>query len=83
MRYPFFLSDGISFNDISSHSFSVEEFIPLLSERMKVVNHFVQQFLIGWINALNNAPDIDMMAFLPDILDGEGLPAMGCALLLP
>lgn len=66
-----FLSSCCSIACPSHPPLSVEEFIPLLSERMKVVNPFVQQFLIGWIIALNNAPDIDMLAFLPDILDGE------------
>ncbi|GAQ89365.1 vacuole morphology and inheritance protein 14 [Klebsormidium nitens] len=50
--------------------FSIEEFIPLLRERMNVLNPFVRQFLVGWITVLDSVPDIDMLGFLPDFLDG-------------
>ncbi|KAK9091465.1 hypothetical protein Sjap_024642 [Stephania japonica] len=53
-----------------SDNFSVEEFILLLTERMDVLNPFVRQFLIGWITVLDSVPDIDMLGFLPDFLDG-------------
>ncbi|XP_002984143.2 protein VAC14 homolog [Selaginella moellendorffii] len=53
-----------------SDQFSIEEFIPLLRERMNVLNPFVRQFLVGWITVLDSVPDIDMLEFLPDFLDG-------------
>ncbi|XP_057445520.1 protein VAC14 homolog [Lotus japonicus] len=53
-----------------SDQFSIEEFIPLLRERMSVLNPFVRQFLVGWITVLDSVPDIDMLGFLPDFLDG-------------
>ncbi|CAI5504076.1 unnamed protein product [Closterium sp. Naga37s-1] len=53
-----------------SDQFSIEEFIPLLREHMSVLNPFVQQFLVGWITVLDSVPDIDMLGFLPDLLDG-------------
>ncbi|PWA67056.1 hypothetical protein CTI12_AA319850 [Artemisia annua] len=58
--------------DIVSESdqFSVEEFIPMLRERMNVLNPHVRQFLVGWITVLDSVPDIDMLGFLPDFLDG-------------
>jgi len=49
---------------------SIEEFIPLLRERMNVLNPFVRQFLVGWITVLDSVPEIDMLGFLPDFLDG-------------
>ncbi len=52
---------------------SIEKFIPLLRERMNVLNPFVRQFLVGWITVLDSVPDIDMLGFLPDFLDGEKL----------
>jgi hypothetical protein len=52
--------------------FSIEEFIPLLRERMNVLNPYVRQFLVGWITVLDSVPDIDMLGFLPDFLDGNG-----------
>ncbi|CAI5511305.1 unnamed protein product [Closterium sp. Naga37s-1] len=53
-----------------SDQFSIEEFIPLLRAHMSVLNPFVQQFLVGWITVLDSVPDIDMLGFLPDLLDG-------------
>ncbi|KAG6542133.1 hypothetical protein Mapa_016485 [Marchantia paleacea] len=53
-----------------SDQFSIEEFIPLLRERMNVLNPFVRQFLVGWITVLDSVPEIDMLGFLPDFLDG-------------
>ena len=50
---------------------SIEEFIPLLRERMNVLNPYVRQFLVGWITVLDGVPDIDMLGFLPDFLDGK------------
>eukprot|EP00850_Spirogloea_muscicola_P011853 SM000075S21942 [mRNA] locus=s75:91957:98287:- [translate_table: standard] len=53
-----------------SDQFSIEEFIPLLRERLSVLNPCVRQFLVGWITVLDSVPDIDMLGFLPDFLDG-------------
>lgn len=61
--------------------FSIEEFIPLLRERMNVLNPYVRQFLVGWITVLDSVPDIDMLGFLPDFLDGNP-PLSPSALLL-
>ncbi|XXG81811.1 hypothetical protein AAC387_Pa09g2376 [Persea americana] len=54
----------------NSDQFSIEEFIPLLRERMNVLNPYVRQFLVGWITVLDSVPEIDMLGFLPDFLDG-------------
>ncbi|KAG6714087.1 hypothetical protein I3842_05G185500 [Carya illinoinensis] len=53
-----------------SDQFSIEEFIPLLRERMNVLNPYVRQFLVGWITVLDSVPEFDMLGFLPDFLDG-------------
>ncbi|AQK64656.1 Protein VAC14-like protein [Zea mays] len=37
---------------------------------MNVLNPYVRQFLVGWITMLDSVPDIDMLGFLPDFLDG-------------
>ena len=51
-------------------SFNLVEFIPLLRERIYTRNPFARQFLVSWILTLDSVPDIDMLAFLPDLLDG-------------
>lgn len=38
---------------------------------MNVLNPYVRQFLVGWITVLDSVPDIDMLGFLPDFLDGQ------------
>eukprot|EP00004_Rigifila_ramosa_P026515 TRINITY_DN8295_c0_g1_i2.p1 TRINITY_DN8295_c0_g1~~TRINITY_DN8295_c0_g1_i2.p1 ORF type:complete len:751 (+),score=211.07 TRINITY_DN8295_c0_g1_i2:93-2255(+) len=53
-----------------SETFDVKGFIPLLAERIYVINPFVRQFLVGWITVLDSVPDIDMVDYLPDFLDG-------------
>lgn len=40
---------------------------------MNVLNPYVRQFLVGWITVLDSVPDIDMLGFLPDFLDGNYL----------
>jgi vacuole morphology and inheritance protein 14 len=53
-----------------SSSFNIETFIPLLKERLTVLNPYVRQFLVGWIIVLDSVPDIGMLQFLPELLDG-------------
>ncbi|ORX63249.1 ARM repeat-containing protein [Anaeromyces robustus] len=50
--------------------FSVPRFIPLLSERIHSLNPFTRQFLVQWISVLDTIPDIELIAYLPDYLDG-------------
>lgn len=38
---------------------------------MHVLSPYVRQFLVGWITVLDSVPDIDMLGFLPDFLDGN------------
>jgi len=53
-----------------SNAFDILAFIPLLRGRIKQVNPFIRQFLIGWIVMLDSVPDIDLTEFLPEFLDG-------------
>ena len=53
-----------------SSGFAMESFAPLLRERITVLNPYVRQFLIGWITALDSVPEVDILTYLPDILDG-------------
>lgn len=48
----------------------VAGFIPLLRERIYTKNPFARQFILSWISVLDAVPDIDLIVFLPDILDG-------------
>ncbi|XP_017477393.1 PREDICTED: protein VAC14 homolog [Rhagoletis zephyria] len=54
----------------SSQTFNLEAFIPLLKERIYVKNSFARQYVISWISILNAVPEINMVIYLTDILDG-------------
>lgn len=50
--------------------FDLNAFLPLIRERIYTKNSFARQFIISWISVLNAVPEINMIFFLPDILDG-------------
>lgn len=54
----------------ASSSFDLVNFIPLLRERIYTTNPFARQFIVSWVSVLDSVPDIDMIIFLPEILDG-------------
>ncbi len=51
-------------------NFDVEKFIPLIRTRITTNNPYVRQFLLGWIMVLDSVPDIDMLIYLPQFMDG-------------
>lgn len=51
-------------------AFSLPRFIPLLKERIWVVNPFTRNFLVGWITLLDSIPDLELVTYLPDFLGG-------------
>ncbi|KAL8603321.1 hypothetical protein ACOMHN_054017 [Nucella lapillus] len=53
-----------------SPAFDLMAFIPLLRERIYAVNIHARYFILSWIETLDSAPDMDMLVFLPEILDG-------------
>jgi vacuole morphology and inheritance protein 14 len=53
-----------------SEKFDVESFIPLLQKYIKRTNPYVRQLLVGWITVLDSVPDINMLDWLPDFLEG-------------
>ncbi|RZC41579.1 Vac14 Fig4 bd domain containing protein [Asbolus verrucosus] len=61
-----------SLQDIVTEStcFDLEGFMPLLRERIYTKVTFARQFVISWISVLDMVPDIDLLFYLPEILDG-------------
>lgn len=51
-------------------AFSLPRFIPLLKERIWVINPFTRQFLVGWITLLDSIPDLELITYLSDFLGG-------------
>lgn len=54
----------------ASYALDLDEFIPGLREYLTVVNPYKRQFLISWISVLASVPDIDMLQYLPELLEG-------------
>lgn len=59
-------------------NFDIDAFMPLLRERVYVVNPFSRQFIVGWIATLDSVPDIELLAHLPVFFDVSGLRACSC-----
>ncbi|XP_073420451.1 protein VAC14 homolog isoform X3 [Dendrobates tinctorius] len=53
-----------------SSKFDLVGFVPLLRERIYSNNQYARQFIISWILVLENVPDINLLEYLPEILDG-------------
>lgn len=51
-------------------AFSLERFIPLLEERINVLNPFTRSFLVSWITLLDSIPDLELVTYLPRFLAG-------------
>jgi vacuole morphology and inheritance protein 14 len=51
-------------------AFSLSRFIPLLKERIYVLNPFTRTFLVGWITLLDSIPDLELVTYLPEFLSG-------------
>lgn len=51
-------------------AFSLPKFIPLLKERIHVLNPFTRTFLVGWITLLDSIPDLELVSYLPEFLGG-------------
>ncbi|GAA6048028.1 hypothetical protein JCM3770_000155 [Rhodotorula araucariae] len=51
-------------------AFSLPRFIPLLRERISVLNPFTRTFLIAWLLTLNEVPELELASYLPHFLEG-------------
>jgi vacuole morphology and inheritance protein 14 len=51
-------------------SFHVAQFLPLLQNYIRRTNPYIRQLIVGWITLLDSVPDINMLDYLPDFLDG-------------
>ena len=57
-------------HDRAVTTFSLPRFIPLLQERIHVINPFTRIFLVNWIALLNSVPDLELVSYLPSFLKG-------------
>ncbi|ONH67172.1 Vacuole morphology and inheritance protein 14 [Cyberlindnera fabianii] len=51
-------------------AFNLPKFIPLLMERINVIDPSTRVFLVSWITLLNSVPDLELVSYLPAFLGG-------------
>lgn len=51
-------------------TFSLPRFIPLLMERIYVINPATRTFLVSWITLLDSIPDLELVSYIPSFLGG-------------
>ncbi|KAF2267387.1 ARM repeat-containing protein [Lojkania enalia] len=51
-------------------AFSLQRFLPLLEQRINVINPFTRTFLVAWITLLDAIPDLELVTYLPRFLGG-------------
>jgi vacuole morphology and inheritance protein 14 len=54
----------------ANKAFSLAHFVPLLKERIYVVSPFARSFLVSWITVLDSVPELELVSYLPEFLDG-------------
>lgn len=60
----------VPLQDGTKKAFSLAHFIPLLRERIYVVSPFTRSYLVSWINVLDSVPELELITYLPQFLDG-------------
>lgn len=51
-------------------AFTLAKFIPLLQERIHVLNPYTRSFLVSWVTLLDSIPDLELVTYLPTFLSG-------------
>lgn len=62
-------SDTLDEADLPT-AFSLPRFIPLLKERIHVIGPFTRNFLVSWLTLLDTIPDLELVTYLPEFLEG-------------
>jgi len=50
--------------------FQVDKFVPDLAKRMQLKNPFIRQLVLAWVTLLLKRPEVDMVLYLPQYLEG-------------
>ena len=56
--------------EADSDTFQVDQFLPVMQNYIRRTNPYIRQLIVGWITLLDSLPDISMLDYLPDFLDG-------------
>ncbi|KAK6908076.1 hypothetical protein I203_102077 [Kwoniella mangroviensis CBS 8507] len=63
-------SHGQQQQEEDRRAFSLARFIPLLAERIYVISPYTRMHLVSWLMVLDSVPDLELVAWLPEFLDG-------------
>lgn len=55
---------------VQADTFDIESFIPVLQKHIKKTKPYIRQLLVSWIAVLDTVPDIAMLDYLPEFLEG-------------
>lgn len=55
---------------VQKKAFSLARFIPLLQDRIYVISPFTRSYLVSWITVLDSVPELELITYLPEFLDG-------------
>lgn len=61
--------DGFDETELPT-AFSLAKFIPLLQDRIHVIGPFTRNFLVSWLTLLDTIPDLELVTYLPEFLEG-------------
>ncbi|XP_059478479.1 protein VAC14 homolog [Neocloeon triangulifer] len=53
-----------------SQTFDLTILIPLLGERIYAKSNFSREFILSWVSLLHQLPKLDLIVYLPELLDG-------------
>lgn len=67
--HPDDIASGEDYNK-ARRAFSLARFIPLLSDRIYVISPFTRSFLVSWITVLDSVPELELVTYLPEFLEG-------------
>ena len=67
--HPDDIASGTDINE-ARKAFSLRGFIPLLADRIYVLSPFTRSFLVSWITVLDSVPELELVTYLPEFLDG-------------
>ncbi|KAG2033639.1 vacuolar protein 14 C-terminal Fig4p binding-domain-containing protein, partial [Suillus americanus] len=69
VAYPDYRSLGENV-PVQKKAFSLARFIPLLQDRIYVLSPFTRSYLVSWITVLDSVPELELITYLPEFLDG-------------
>jgi vacuole morphology and inheritance protein 14 len=53
----------------NNKTFDLTRFMRILTDKMKAINPFIREFLIDWINTMDEIPSVNILVYLPSFLE--------------